>query len=153
MKYIIRYLIALLFISFSSLSQAEIVLKDLEGNKTALSSLKGKWVFVNYWAGWCRTCVAEIPELNRFYQSHQNDAVVLYGVNFDAPPLSEQKNVIKQLDIHYPNLIKDPADDLGIKEIIGLPVTFIFNPEGILVKTLYGGQTLGTLNQVMANSH
>ena len=153
MKCIIRYLIPLLLISFSALCQAETFLKDIEGNKTAISSLKGKWVFINYWAGWCRTCVAEIPELNRFYQSHQNDAVALYGVNFDALPLVEQKNTIQQLNIHYPNLIKDPADDLGIKEIIGLPVTFIFNPEGILVKTLYGGQTLETLNQVMANSH
>ena len=103
MKYIIRYLLPLLLIGFSSFCQAEITLKDLDGNKTALSSLKGKWVFINYWAGWCRTCVAEIPELNQFYQNHQNDAVVLYGVNFDAPPLSEQKNIIRQLGIQYPN--------------------------------------------------
>lgn len=150
MTFNIRSILTFILISLSSVCQADIWLQDTNGHKTPLSSLKGKWVFINYWAGWCRTCVDEIPELNRFYQNHSKDPIALYAVNFDELPLSEQKTLIKRLNIRYPSLVKDPAQDLGIGDIIGLPVTFIFNPKGTLVKTLYGGQTVQTLNQVLA---
>lgn len=133
----------------ASLSQAEVLLKDTHGQSTPFSALKGKWVLINYWAGWCPSCVDEIPEFNRFYQSHQNDPIALYAVNFDALPLFEQKNLIRRFNINYPNLLKDPANELHLGDITGVPVTFIFNPDGQLVKTLYGGQTAKTLDKII----
>lgn len=145
--------ILLMALSVNSRAHADIVLKDTEGQSTPLSSLKGKWVFINYWAGWCPTCIAEIPEFNRFYQTHKADPIALFAVNFDELSLSEQKRLIKQLGINYPSLIKNPAQELGIDEIIGLPVTFVFNPEGVLTETLYGAQTLKSLNKVLASAN
>lgn len=130
---------------------AEVILKDLQGQSTPFSELKGKWVFINYWAGWCQTCLDEIPEFNRFYQQHKNDPIALYAVNFDALPLFEQKNLIRRFNINYPSLLNDPATDLRLGDISGVPVTFIFNPKGQLVKTLYGGQSVDSLNKVMEN--
>lgn len=134
----------------TAFSQTEVLFKDTRGQSTSFSSLKGKWVFINYWAGWCQTCIDEIPEFNRFYQSHKKDQVALFAVNFDALPLFEQKSLIKKHHITYPNLLEDPATDLRLGDITGVPVTFIFNPKGQLVKTLYGGQTAETLEQVIA---
>ncbi|WP_370272418.1 TlpA disulfide reductase family protein [Legionella sp. km535] len=128
---------------------AEVILKDLQGQSTPFSKLKGKWVFINYWAGWCQTCLDEIPEFNRFYQQHKNNPIALYAVNFDALPLFEQKNLIRRFNINYPSLLNDPATDLRLGDISGVPVTFIFNPKGQLVKTLYGGQSVNSLNKVM----
>uniref|UniRef100_UPI00345C6973 TlpA family protein disulfide reductase n=1 Tax=uncultured Legionella sp. TaxID=210934 RepID=UPI00345C6973 len=56
---------------------------------------------------------------------------------------------IRRFNIHYPSLQKDPASELQLGDITGVPVTFIFNPKGQLVKTLYGGQSAETLNKVM----
>ena len=39
-------------------------LKDLDGNEVSLSSLKGKKVFLNFWATWCPPCKAEMPEID-----------------------------------------------------------------------------------------
>ena len=128
---------------------AEALLKDNFGQNTPFSSLKGKWVFINYWAGWCQTCLDEIPEFNRFYKSHQKDPIALFAVNFDALPAAEQHSLIKRFNIQYPSLLQDPNEDLSLGDIRGVPVTFIFNPEGILVKTLYGGQTAHSLNEVI----
>jgi thiol-disulfide isomerase/thioredoxin len=151
MSYIIKLLLStFVLIASASLSHADVLLKDTHGQSTSFSALKGKWVLINYWAGWCQTCVDEIPEFNRFYQSHKKDPVALFAVNFDALPLFEQKNLIKHFNISYPNLLKDPANDLRLGDITGVPVTFIFNPEGQLVKTLYGGQTAKTLDKVIA---
>ncbi|MFA6301865.1 MAG: TlpA disulfide reductase family protein [Legionella sp.] len=135
-----------------STCQAEVLLQDLQGKNIPFSELKGKWVLINYWAGWCQTCVNEIPEFNRFYKSHKNDPVALFAVNYDALPLFEQQTLIRKLNINYPNLIKSPANDLKLGEISGVPMTFIINPEGKLVKVLYGGQTARSLNKAMTNA-
>ena len=143
---------ALVLMASASLCHADLVLKDTHGQSTPFSSLKGKWVLINYWAGWCQTCIDEIPEFNRFYENHKKDPVALFAVNFDTLPLFEQKNLIKRFNISYPNLLKDPSNDLGLGDITGVPITFIFNPKGQLVKTLYGGQTAKTLDQVIATN-
>lgn len=151
MSAIKQFIIAITLITLSPLSQAEVLLKDSSGHHTSFSNLKGKWVLINYWAGWCQTCIEEIPELNRFYHSHKNDPVALYAVNYDALPNAEQKALIKRLNIRYPSLLQDPGEQLKLGDIRGVPVTFVFNPQGNLVKTLYGGQNMASLNKVIAN--
>lgn len=147
-----RFFYSLVLILATSASYAEVVLNELQGQNTPFSSLKGKWVLINYWAGWCQTCIDEIPEFNRFYQQHKGDAVALYAVNFDALPSFKQKMLIRELHINYPSLINDPAAELNLGGINGVPVTFVFNPQGILVKTLYGGQSAKSLNKVIEKS-
>lgn len=139
----------LLLMTLMSLSRADVLLKQIEGQSIPFSTLKGQWVLINYWARWCQTCLDEIPEFNRFYQSHQHDKVSLFAVNYDALPLFKQKNLIHRFNITYPNLIEDPAKELNLGDIAGVPVTFIFNPKGELVKKLYGGQSLASLNEAI----
>ena len=126
------------------MSQADVQLMDTEGKIIPFSSLQGKWVLINYWAGWCNTCIDEIPQLNRFYRKHENN-VALFSVNYDELPLYKQKRLIKKLHILYPSLMSDPASALGLGDIVGVPVTFVINPKGKLVDTLYGGQNIRTL--------
>ncbi|VEB34136.1 TlpA disulfide reductase family protein [Legionella cherrii] len=138
--------VAFILMSVASLSQADVLLKDTLGKTIPFSSLKGKWVLINYWAGWCKTCIDEIPELNRFYQKHEKDPIVLFAVNYDGLPIHKQKKLIQKFNILYPSLASDPALALGLGDIIGVPVTFVINPKGELVDTLYGGQDIKTLD-------
>ncbi|HHT0594564.1 TPA: TlpA disulfide reductase family protein [Legionella anisa] len=138
--------VLLILMTTASLGQADVLLKDTQGNSISFASLKGKWVLINYWAGWCKSCIDEIPELNRFYQKHEKDPVVLFGVNYDGLPVHKQKRLIQKFNIQYPSLVTDPALALGLGDIIGVPVTFVINPKGELVNTLYGGQDLKTLD-------
>lgn len=142
-------LTALLFMMTTSMTQAAVLLKDLQDHTISLAELKGKWVLINYWAGWCGTCVEEIPELNKFYQKYAN-TVALLAVNYDALPLKKQKNLIKKLNILYPSLASDPAAALGLGDIAGVPVTFVINPQGELINTLYGGQNIYTLEKAIS---
>ena len=45
-------------------------------------SLSEDVLVINYWAEWCKPCIEEIPELNRFYQVHAK-RVLLVGINYD----------------------------------------------------------------------
>lgn len=121
----------------------------MNGHSFSFSELAGKWVFINYWATWCQFCLDEIPEFNQFYESHKNHNIQVYAVNYDALPVADQKSLIKQFDIRYPSLRYDPARALQLGDIRGLPVTYVFDPQGKLNTTLYGRQTYQRLNQLL----
>ena len=148
MRHLKLLFIAFLCSAFLTLAHANAVLTDIHGQKIPFVNLKGKWVLINYWASWCRPCLDEIQELNRFYQARKDD-VVLYAVNFDSLPIEDQVELIKTLDIRYPSLSKDPGNQLGLGNVRGVPATFVFDPNGNLSTTLYGGQTLSSLNEAI----
>ena len=56
----------------------------LSGAEIALEQFQGKWVFINYWAVWCRPCVAEIPELNQFSEQVRKLSENQTKTNIDA---------------------------------------------------------------------
>lgn len=141
----------IILIITTTVSQADVLLREVQGRDISFASLKGKWVLINYWADWCKTCLEEIPEFNHFYRKHEQDPVALFAVNYDALPTEKQSRLIKQLNILYPSLRSDPAFALGLGNIAGLPVTFVFNPQGELVNTLYGGQDVSSLENAIAS--
>ncbi len=144
---------AAILLIFATCVHADVVLQDMQGVKIPFSSLQGKWVFINYWASWCKPCLDEIPELNQFYEQNKPGGnIAMYSVNYDALSLDAQKILLKQLDIRYPALAQNPADSLQLGNINGVPVTFVFNPQGDLADTLYGGQTVRSLSQVFSSN-
>ena len=137
-----------LFVCSTTL-QAEILLQDLQGNNIALSSLKGKWVFINYWAGWCQPCLDEIPILNQFYNENKMKNVAMFAVNYDALPAARQEQMIKKLKIQYPSLNHNTSTLLHLGDISVVPITVVLNPNGEFSTTLYGGQTLENLQEII----
>jgi len=119
-------------------------LSDLAGNKINLADYHGKWVIINYWASWCKPCFKEIPQINKFYNAHKDDVVVL-GVSYDQASGKDLQQIVKKMDIQFPTLNQDPRKQFGIDQIKGLPVTFVVGPDGKLKKTLYGEQTQRSL--------
>lgn len=144
-------LLAATCLIFTSVAQADVILQDLQDNKIHFSSLKGKWVFINYWASWCQPCLDEIPELNKFYFNNKSK-VMMFGVNFDALPVEEQKTLVRQYQLKYPSLRQDPAPSLKLGDIKGVPMTFVFNPQGQLVKVLAGSQTRQSLTRLITTN-
>jgi len=121
----------------------------MDGKSFDFSSYRGKWVLINYWASWCSPCKKEIPELNAFYKAHKDGNVVLLGVNYDGLGQEILPKVISEAHIAYPNLLRDPAPALKLGKIPGIPVTFVFTPEGILKQKLFGEQTVASLERVI----
>lgn len=134
----------------TALSAKMPTLQSIDGHEFTLKSLKGKWVYINYWASWCAPCLHEIPEFNRFYETYKNKNIAVFGVNYDGGlSQEEQKPLIAQYQILYPSLAFDPADTLKIGDIKGVPVTFVFNPEGKLHDVRYGEQTVESLKSYL----
>ncbi|NLN16530.1 MAG: TlpA family protein disulfide reductase [Firmicutes bacterium] len=60
-------------------------LPDLDGNRHRLSDLRGKRVFLNFWATWCPPCRAEMPAIQEFVNAHGEEVVVV-GINAQESP-------------------------------------------------------------------
>ena len=144
-------LTTLILLFCTNATTAATSLKNLNGDEIALSSLKGKWVFINYWASWCQPCLDEIPMLNHFYEMHKAENIAVFAVNYDALPDNKQERLIKKFNIQYPSLRRNSIDALQLGPVSVVPVTFVLNPQGELSTTLYGGQTLDDLNEAMAS--
>lgn len=117
------------------------IFHDIQGKKYEFSQLNGKWIIINFWAPWCDYCVKEVPELNRFYQDNKDPNVLLFGVNYDLPGNKELKDTAQKAGIQYPVLIESPAEAWSLGEIYAIPVTFIIDPQGRVVKTIDGPTT------------
>lgn len=65
----------------------EMLFRDAAGAPVALSSLKGKVVFINFWATWCPPCRAEMPSVDRLYRQWKNNpGIVFLIVDADSEP-------------------------------------------------------------------
>ncbi|EKD91699.1 MAG: thiol-disulfide oxidoreductase [uncultured bacterium] len=133
-------------------NKTEFVFQDSQGQNIRFSTLKGKWIFIHYWATWCHTCLEELPVLNQFYANTKNTNIIIFGVNYDDLPNSQLMTDIKKLQIQFPVLLGNPNTVLKLTDVTAVPTTFVINPTGKLVKTLLGPQTLASLNHAMKNN-
>jgi len=111
------------------------------------TDLAHKFLVINYWAEWCKPCLAEIPELNRFAQSDQQ-GIVMVGINFDNKQGSSLEEAVRKVGITFPVAITKPYN-LVLPEISGLPTTLILDDHGILKQQLPGPQTTESLQKVL----
>lgn len=145
----ITVIIASLFIiSFQVNSASDKYFHDARGNAISSSDFKGKWVIVNYWATWCDICMTEVPELNQFYKNNSKN-VLLFGVNYDHLTSDDLRQAINSFDIKYPVLVEDPTSlwNFGYFDVV--PVTFVINPQGKVVKRILGAVTDAQLSEII----
>lgn len=144
-----RLVISLLFINLLTLSLAtqakplaenqivpNISFNDINGEKHQLSEYRGKWLFLNFWAGYCPICQKEAPTLIRFQQNNKNKVTVL-GINYGGESKQQIKKAMKRNQYNYPIIPKQSSTKI-FNDVIGTPTTFIISPQGRLIKKAIG---------------
>ena len=143
--------ILFLFILFLTGCHQEKSYSDLNGKIIRLSDFRNKWIIINYWADWCKPCYEEVPELNAFNQKYAMKNAVILGVNYDGASVEQLKQWVKKLGIEFTVITSDPAKQLGIDPIPGLPTSIVIDPKGRIKKYLFGPQTQKSLNAVIGS--
>jgi thiol-disulfide isomerase/thioredoxin len=83
------------------------VLQDLAGQSVRSDSLRTQTVVVNFWGTWCGPCVAEMPELQQFYEKYRNDkSVAIFTISNDKD-LGELRDWMAKRKLTIPTLFDD----------------------------------------------
>lgn len=112
--------------------------KDAQGNRIELSSLKGKVVFINFWATWCPPCIQEMPSIRRLRKKYkENDDLVFLLIDVDEN-LKLSQAFLKLRGIDLPVYAADseiPHEFLPT----GVPTTLLIDRENYVAGRQIGG--------------
>lgn len=126
----------------------DFTLLDVEGKALQLSSYRGRWVIVNFWATWCAPCLREIPELSWVNEKYNTKAAVI-GINYETINNISLKRFIREHNIDYPVVRIGEQPLTPFEPLIGLPSTFFVNPQGYYVARHTGAVTARDIKKLI----
>lgn len=118
----------------------DFTLKDLEGNTVNLEDLRGKVVFINFWASWCPPCRAEMPEIEAVHQEYRDRGVVVLGVDISEPE-NTVRQYIQQGGFTWTILMDSTGEVARDYRITAIPTSFFLDREGIIRVVKVGAMT------------
>jgi peroxiredoxin len=114
-------------------------LVDLNDKEVRLSDLRGKVVFLNFWATWCKPCKEEMPSMEILHRNFEKDGLVVLAVSIDR--VTTTKDIppfIKSMNLSFPVLIDSwGKTDMPYKRM-GVPETFIIDQQGVIREIVIG---------------
>ena len=111
----------------------EFELKDLEGNRVKLSSFRGKYVLVDFWASWCGPCRKEIPNIKQVYNSFADKGLVVIGVSVDQNE-EEWRQAVEEEQVQYLQLSDIEGTTWKLYNFNGIPFITLISPEGVILE-------------------
>jgi cytochrome c biogenesis protein CcmG/thiol:disulfide interchange protein DsbE len=115
----------------------EFTLPLLDGGELVLAQHLGQPVVINFWASWCPPCRQEARVLERTWRSYREKGVMFVGVNIHDTD-SDAITFLKEFDVTYPNGLDRDGKITVDYGVIGLPVTFFVNQDGIVERRWVG---------------
>ena len=123
-----------------AVSLAGIRLSDLDGTLVDLGSYLGKGpIVLDFWATWCKPCLAAIPDLNRLHADLAPRGLQLVGINEDGQRnAAKVKPFVKTQQIVFPVLLDLNREAQNRLNIGVLPTTLLLDSQGNVVHTSFG---------------
>src|SRR5262245_52163299 len=118
---------------------ADFTLPDLQGKSVRLSSLRGKTVLLDFWATWCAPCIEDIATLKALQQKFNKKGFTVLAVSIDEASPKEIATFTREHQFTYPVVMTGGQNKIpGGYHIFGLPIAYLINPSGIIVREYYG---------------
>ena len=119
----------------------DFALMDIDGKMLALSSLRGKWVIIDFWGAWCKWCIKGMPDMKEYYAKYQ-DKLEILGVDCNDT-VEKWKAAVAQHELPWLHVYWDKDDEkadnpLALYGVRGFPTKVVVNPEGKVAKIIVG---------------
>ena len=114
-------------------------LTDIDGERFHLHQARGKWVFLHFWASWCRPCREEMPTIQKLADAMQGQPLVFVLVN-TAESEDDIFSFLGGIDVEL-NSLRDVDGEVTAQwKPRGLPTTFLIDPQGQVRYQAVGGR-------------
>lgn len=122
-------------------SAPDFTLKDSQGADFTLSSLRGKYVVLDFWGSWCGWCIKGIPEMKRYYDRYKSKLEIV-GVDCNDTPerwlAAVGEHRLPWINVRNPKDVP-AAEDISVKYAVsGYPTKVIIGPEGVIIEKYAG---------------
>ncbi|MEX2314883.1 MAG: TlpA disulfide reductase family protein [Thermomicrobiales bacterium] len=107
-------------------------LTDLDGRPIRLEDMRGKAVWVNFWATWCPPCQQETPILREMAERYRDAGLVVVGIAVQETSASDVRAYVERYDLGYTIGFDGSGDIFRRYRVYGLPTQFFIRPDGVI---------------------
>lgn len=122
----------------------EMVRTDLTGRHIDLRSYRGKIVLLNFWATWCAPCQVELPRFESWQKKYGSEGLKVLAVSMDDGDAPVRRTV-RRLHLSFPVVMGDAELGEAYGGVLGLPITFLIDRNGVVVGKIKGEADLEQL--------
>ena len=116
----------------------DFTLNDINGKPLALSSLRGKYVIIDFWGSWCGWCIKGMPEMKKYYEKY-NGKLEILGVDCNDTEekwkAAVEKHQLPWKHVYNPRSNREVLTKYAVS---GFPTKVLVDPKGNIVKLLAG---------------
>ena len=116
----------------------DFTLPDLDGKPVSLKDFRGKVVFLNFWATWCKPCEDEMPSMQSLYEALKDEPFEILAVSVDSEGPEVVREFVRRYRLTFPVLHDRRGKIKEIYKTTGVPETFIIDQNGIIAEKVWG---------------
>jgi cytochrome c biogenesis protein CcmG/thiol:disulfide interchange protein DsbE len=113
-------------------------LRDLDGNAITLASLRGKVVWLNFFASWCPPCQQETPILRTLSNTYRDRGLALIGISVQETTPSDVAAYAQRYQLPYTIGFDGSGDVLREYKVFALPTQFFIDVNGVIQQVVSG---------------
>lgn len=116
----------------------DFTLPTIDGGNLSLSSLRGKYVIIDFWGAWCVWCIKGMPEMKKYYEKYK-DKLEILGVD-SRDKVEKWKAAVEKHQLTWKHVRNSEGseDITGKYAIQGYPTKVLIDPQGKIVKYIVG---------------
>jgi thiol-disulfide isomerase/thioredoxin len=115
----------------------DFTLNDINGKPLTLSSLRGKYVILDFWGSWCGWCIKGIPDMKNYYNKYKGKFEIL-GIDCNDSE-AKWKAAVEKYELPWLHVYNTrDSKVLEQYDIQGFPTKIIIDPDGRIVKVIVG---------------
>jgi peroxiredoxin len=114
-------------------------LTGFNGQALRLTAFRGKVVLLNFWATWCAPCLVEMPVFAAWQRRFGPQGFAVIGISMDDTA-APARRLVDRLKLNYPSALGDARLAARYGGVLGLPLTFLIDRNGV-VRARFQGET------------
>ena len=113
-------------------------LVDLDGRPISLASLRGRSVWINFWASWCPPCQAETPVLRDTFEAYRDRGLALVAISVQESSADDVRAYAERYGLDYTVAADLSGDIFRLYRVYALPTQFFIDPDGVIRSVVQG---------------